>query len=61
MDNKCCRESGKFLLGVVAGTLAGVAIGVTMCPSRREIKKMSNKAAKQMSEMVEHLSDMMVG
>ena len=61
MDHECCSGSGKFLLGMVAGTMAGVAIGVTMCPTRREIKKMTNKAAKQMSEMVEHLSDMMVG
>ena len=50
---------GKFLLGAASGVMLGTAIGMTMAPSRREMKRMANRAAKHVSEAVETLTDAM--
>lgn len=50
---------GKFFLGAATGMMLGTAIGMTMAPSRREIKRMANKAAQHVSEAVETLTDAM--
>lgn len=38
---------------------SGTAIGMTMAPSRREIKRAAHRAAKSVSDAVETLTDAM--
>ena len=51
-----CSGMGKFVAGMATGLVAGTAIGMTMCPTRRELKRATNKAAKHVSEMIDHLT-----
>ena len=41
------------------GGRPGTAIGMTMAPSRREIKRAAHRAAKSVSDAVETLTDAM--
>lgn len=56
----CCEDNGvgKFCAGMAMGLVAGMAVGITLCPTRREMKKMANNAARHMNDMVDHFSDM---
>jgi len=58
MDHGCCG-TGKFLLGVGAGMLAGTAVGMAMAPSHRRLRRAAHKAAKRVNEAVENLADAM--
>lgn len=51
--------TGKFVLGMTMGMAAGAMIGMTMAPSRREMRRVANKAAKHVTEAVETLTDAM--
>lgn len=57
----CCEKKGvgDFCVGMVMGLAAGMAVGITLCPSRREMKKMAHSAAKQMNDLVDHFADAM--
>ncbi len=57
----CCDNNGtaKFCVGMAMGLVAGMAVGITMCPTRREMKKMAHNAAQHMTDMVDHLTDAM--
>ena len=48
---------GRFLIGVATGVLAGAALGITVAPSHRKIKRVANMAAKRVNEAVENLTD----
>ena len=50
---------GAFLLGMTAGAMAGAAVGMTMAPSRREMKRAAHKAAMHVPEAVETLTQVM--
>lgn len=39
MNNSGCGGCGKFVLGVATGMAAGAALGMTMAPSHRQIKR----------------------
>ena len=58
MNNSCCG-CGKFLLGTAVGMAAGTALGMTMTPSHRKLKRAANMAAKRVNEAVESLADAM--
>ncbi len=59
-NSDCCSSGmGKFCVGMAMGLVAGMAVGITMCPTRREMKKMANNAAQHMTDMVEHFSEAM--
>ena len=55
----CSCHHGHFFVGMTAGLVIGTAFGMTMTPSRREIKRMAHKAAKSVSEAVDTLTDAM--
>lgn len=57
--NNCCCSHGHFFWGMAAGLMVGAVVGMTVSPSRREIKRMTHKAAKSVSEAVENLTDAM--
>jgi len=46
-------------MGAAAGMAAGVALGMTMAPSHRQIKRAAHMAAKRVNEAVENLADAM--
>lgn len=46
-----------FLSGLTLGLFAGTALGVTLCPTRREMKKMARKTAHNVTEAMDHLRD----
>ena len=50
---------GKFFLGMTMGMAAGAAMGMTMAPSRREMRRVAHKEAKNVTEAVETLTDAM--
>lgn len=50
---------GRFILGMTTGLVAGAAVGMTLSPSRREVRRMANKAAKHVTQAVENLTDAM--
>ena len=50
---------GRFFAGMAVGLAAGPAIGMTMAPSRWEIKRAAHRAAKSVSDAVETLTDAM--
>ena len=45
MNGTCCSGGGKFIMGMAAGMVAGAAIGMTMAPSHRQIKRAAHQAA----------------
>ena len=51
--------TGKFVLGMTMGMAAGAMIGMAMAPSRREMRRIAHKAAKNVTEAVETLTDAM--
>ena len=60
MYGTACRNGcGSFLMGAAAGMLAGAALGATMAPSSRQIKRTAHKAARRVTEAVDHLADAM--
>ena len=50
---------GTFMLGLTAGAAAGAALGMTMAPSHRQIKRAAHMAAKRVNEAVENLAEAM--
>ena len=56
MNNSGCGGCGKFVLGVATGMAAGAALGMTMAPSHRQIKRAAHMAAKRVNEAVENLA-----
>lgn len=46
-----------FLKGMGAGLMVGVCVGVTMTVDKRRSKKMINRAVRNMSDMVDRVSD----
>ena len=59
MNGTCCSGGGKFIMGMAAGMVAGAAIGMTMAPSHRQIKRAAHQAAKRGNEAVESLTEAM--
>ena len=59
MNGDCCCGARKFIMGMAVGMTAGTALGMTMAPSRRKIRRMANRAAKWVNEAVESLADAM--
>ena len=54
----CCSH-GHFFLGMTTGFVVGSVVGMSLSPSRREIKRVAHKAAKSVNEAVENLTDAM--
>ncbi len=52
-------NSTNFLLGMTAGLVAGTVLGMSVSPSRREIKHAAHKAAKTVTDAVENLTEAM--
>lgn len=59
MTGDHCTGCGKFFMGMAAGLAAGTALGMTMAPSHRQIKRAAHMAAKRVNEAVENLADAM--
>lgn len=57
--NNCSCSHGHFFLGMTTGFLVGSVVGMSLSPSRREIKRVAHKAAKSVNEAVENLTDAM--
>lgn len=53
------NTTGKFFVGMVTGMMAGTALGMTMAPSKRQIKRAAHMATKRVNEAVENLADAM--
>ena len=47
----------QIVLYVKRGMAAGTALGMTMAPSHRQIKRAAHMAAKRVNEAVENLAD----
>ena len=58
--NHCCGHS-HFFLGMTTGLMVGTVLGMGMCPSRREIKRVAHKAARSVSDAVDSLTQAMGG
>ena len=56
MSEHCCG-TGKFFAGMVLGTGAGTALGMTMAPSHRQLKRAARMAAKRVNQAVDNLAD----
>ena len=52
MNNSGCGGCGKFVLGVATGMAAGAALGMTMAPSHRQIKRV-NEAVENLAEAMD--------
>lgn len=59
MNGNCFEGCGKFVLGLGTGMVAGTALGMSMTPSNRKIKRAAHKAAKRVNEAVENLAEAM--
>ena len=46
-------SSGQFWWGMTTGLVAGAVVGMSVAPSRREMKKTAHKVAKHVNEAVE--------
>ena len=57
MQNMTCGGAGKFAVGLFAGMVAGTAIGMTMAPSHRQLKRAAHQAAQKLNKAVENLTD----
>ena len=49
--------AGKFVCGMTTGLLAGAVLGMTMAPSRREMRRCAHKAAKHVIQAVDNFTD----
>ena len=49
-------SSGQFWWGMTTGLVAGAVVGMSVAPSRREMKKTAHKVAKHVNEAVEDLT-----
>jgi gas vesicle protein len=58
--NHCCSHS-HFFLGMSTGLIVGSVLGMCLCPSRREIRRVAHKAAKSVNEAVDSLTQVMGG
>lgn len=52
-----CGGCGKFMMGAALGMAAGTALGMTMAPSHRQIKRAAHQAAKRVTDAVESLAE----
>ena len=59
MDNMKCCGWGKFAVGLLGGMAAGYALGMTMAPSHRQLKRAAHQAAKKVNQVVEDLAEAM--
>lgn len=50
-------SSGQFWWGMTTGLVAGAVVGMSVAPSRREMKKTAHKVAKHVNEAVEDLTE----
>ena len=57
--NNCSCSHGHFFLGMTTGFVVGSLMGMSLSPSRREIKHVAHKAAKSVNEAVDHLTGAM--
>ncbi len=57
MNDMTCCGAGKFVLGLAAGGAMGFAIGMTMAPSHRQLKRAAHQAAKKVNQAVENLAE----
>lgn len=57
--NNCSCSHGHFFLGMTTGLLVGAVLGMSVSPSRREIKRVAHKAVKSVNQAVDHLTDAM--
>lgn len=48
-----------FFWGMTTGLVAGTALGMSISPSRRQIKHAAHKAVKSVNEAVENLTEAM--
>ena len=58
MNEHCCG-AGKFIAGMTLGGAAGTALGMTMAPSHRQLKRAARMAAKRVNQAVDNLADAM--
>ena len=49
--------AGKFVCGMTTGLVAGALWGMTMAPSRREMRRCAHKAAKHVTQAVDNFTD----
>ena len=49
--------AGKFVRGMTTGLVAGALLGMTMAPSRREMRRCAHKAAKHVTQAVDNFTD----
>lgn len=59
MNGSCCSGSGRFMMGMAAGMVAGTALGMTMAPSHRQLRRAADKAAKLVNEAVDRMAEVM--
>ncbi|MEA4933956.1 MAG: hypothetical protein VB071_10345 [Lawsonibacter sp.] len=59
MNGNMTHTTGKFFMGMMTGVVAGTALGMTMAPSHRQIKRAAHMAAKRVNEAVENLAEAM--
>lgn len=59
MDHGMHGGSGKFILGMTAGMALGTAIGITVAPSQRQMRKAAHDAAKKVNDAVDALTNAM--
>ena len=50
---------GKFVIGMGLGLMVGAGFGMTMSPSRRQVRRVAHKATKRVNEVVDDLADAM--
>ena len=58
MNEHCCG-AGKFIAGMTLEMAAGTALGMTMAPSHRQLKRAARMAAKRVNQAVDNLADAM--
>ena len=56
MNEHCCG-AGNFIAGMTVGGAAGPALGMTMAPSHRQLKRAARMAAKRVNQAVDNLAD----
>ena len=56
--NHGCSNS-HFFMGMSIGLIVGSILGITVSPSRREIRRVAHKAAKGVNQAVDSLTEAM--